>query len=724
MIFINYLLALVLFALIYLGVRLVRFWLKKEPIWPLLSWNLLINGIAYSVLTLVLLGVLHLVFKKINTINLLWLDAFIYIFVALIKPDQIFNQIKNKEKYHLKKNHLLGASLFIFILLECFAFNASAYSSNKETFTYQNYVSEGVTTDGEIEGNKIILKNKQCIYIDTNQKNYDSIYLLFNTEDMNLYVNYQNTTPIIAPSDIPNGKYLTISSDFNGEISLVVSGTTYRIRKEISNGYTYYYLPFIYNNSGTLELYWTKWRRSNMSPDVLYLYAGGSLINPAQTTTTGFDVDTNLDEIGVLILDDMPDGSSPIAKADYIDASAINDTISFANTLQTTINSINSIDRTMKQNIKIIDIPYSPSNISDESGTITMDGTWGYDSQTGFFKLRNYNVRFQNFITSNLDDILKYFETNISTINTNATRYIKDSKLYHSDYFRPKFVYDSFTKIFPLEQMDYGESIMLKSNDKFEFTFVMSRNIVSKFLFQFNYIYKQSMEDYPNMLAVARNNEEVLYNSQYLNYIRTGYNYDLKTKERNEVASGVGLGLSITSLIASIALTASGYGTPIGATGIIGSLGGIAGSVVGLAKAVAQAEDNIQRKLQETQRESVSVLNADDSDLLYAYTGNKAKLCVYNVSSQMEEILDDMFYYVGYLCNETKIPSFITRYWFNFIQAEIELKDTGRNLTQEVIENLKQRFSNGITILHKHSVGGANTWNFDLDKENWEVSLL
>ena len=46
MIFINYLLALVLFALIYLGVRLVRFWLKKEPIWPLLSWNLLINGIA------------------------------------------------------------------------------------------------------------------------------------------------------------------------------------------------------------------------------------------------------------------------------------------------------------------------------------------------------------------------------------------------------------------------------------------------------------------------------------------------------------------------------------------------------------------------------------------------------------------------------------------------------------------------------------------------------
>ena len=220
MIFINYLLALVLFALIYLGVRLVRFWLKKEPIWPLLSWNLLINGIAYSVLTLVLLGVLHLVFKKINTINLLWLDAFIYIFVALIKPDQIFNQIKNKEKYHLKKNHLLGASLFIFILLECFAFNASAYSSNKETFTYQNYVSEGVTTDGEIDGNKIILKNKQCIYINTNQKEYENLYLHFNTEDMNLYINIHEKK--VGSEEYTFKKYVLIDPtiDAYGYISL------------------------------------------------------------------------------------------------------------------------------------------------------------------------------------------------------------------------------------------------------------------------------------------------------------------------------------------------------------------------------------------------------------------------------------------------------------------------------------------------------------------------
>ena len=45
-----------------------------------------------------------------------------------------------------------------------------------------------------------------------------------------------------------------------------------------------------------------------------------------------------------------------------------------------------------------------------------------------------------------------------------------------------------------------------------------------------------SLEDYDNIVAVARNNEEVLYSSQYLNYVRTGYNYDVKAKQRQEEA--------------------------------------------------------------------------------------------------------------------------------------------------------------------------------------------
>ena len=189
MFFLNYLFALVIFVVIYLAERLVLFWFKKKAIWPLVDLNLLIDSIFYSGLTLLLLGILHLVFKKVNTINLLWLDAFIYIFVHILKPHAIFASIKNKEKFAIKRNHILGASLFVIILLECFVFNASAYSDNKETYAYKNFISEGITSTGEVQENKIILKNKQYIEINTNEKAYDNIYLHFNNDDMNLYIN-------------------------------------------------------------------------------------------------------------------------------------------------------------------------------------------------------------------------------------------------------------------------------------------------------------------------------------------------------------------------------------------------------------------------------------------------------------------------------------------------------------------------------------------------------
>ena len=189
MFIVNYLFALLAFTVIYLAERLVLFWLKKKAIWPLVDYRLLVAAIAYSGITLILLGILHIVFKKVHTINLLWLDTFIYIFVHVVKPGQIYLDIKNKEKLAVKKNHIFGATFFVFILLECFLFNAKAYSGNKETVSYQNFINETITSDGEIQKDKIVLKSKQTIIIKTLYEEYDNLYLKFNNDDMNLYVN-------------------------------------------------------------------------------------------------------------------------------------------------------------------------------------------------------------------------------------------------------------------------------------------------------------------------------------------------------------------------------------------------------------------------------------------------------------------------------------------------------------------------------------------------------
>ena len=264
-----------------------------------------------------------------------------------------------------------------------------------------------------------------------------------------------------------------------------------------------------------------------------------------------------------------------------------------------------------------------------------------------------------------------------------------------------------------------------KDNPYFYFDFITSRNIVSKFLFMFPQYTTGSKgtEDYDNMLAVARNNEEVLYNSQYLNYLRTGYNYDLKTKERNTAAGAAGIGISLATLVASMALTASGVGAGIGVAGIVGSVAGLAGSAINLAKTTAQAEENIQRKLQESQNQAVSVNAADDYDLLEAYSGNMAKMCTYQVSTAMRDALDDMFYYAGYVVNEQYKPDVNVRYWFDFLQADLVITHT-ENLSKEIIELIKKKFSEGVTFFHCHTFNGVRKWDLAQEKENWEKWIV
>ena len=247
----------------------------------------------------------------------------------------------------------------------------------------------------------------------------------------------------------------------------------------------------------------------------------------------------------------------------------------------------------------------------------------------------------------------------------------------------------------------------------------MTRNIVSKFLFKFNqFKYTWSKEDYDDIVAVSRNNEEVLYNSQYLDYIRTGYNYDLKAKERTEVASGIGLGLNVAGLLSSIVI-GSITGNPIAVGSAVATGISLSSQLVNYAKTTAQNEENIQKKLQESKMQAISVLNADDYDLLYAYSNNKAKFVVYDVSDRMKKVLDDLFFYCGYLLNEQGKPATNTRRSFNFVQATLVINHTN-NLDYNIVEDIIQKFEDGVTFLHY----SFNKFDFTQNKENIERSLL
>ena len=185
----NYLVCILVFVVIYLLEKVILLWTKKKPLLPIVGWSLLVDAIAYTVLSFLLIGVIHLVFKKIDAFGLVWLDVAIYFLIKLINPSAIYFAIKKKESVQFNNRHVLGAGFLAAILLECLLFNQQAYSDNKSTVQYTNFVCDDIFTDGYIEGDKITLTNKQCIYINTKNKNYDNIYLGFDNNDVDLYIN-------------------------------------------------------------------------------------------------------------------------------------------------------------------------------------------------------------------------------------------------------------------------------------------------------------------------------------------------------------------------------------------------------------------------------------------------------------------------------------------------------------------------------------------------------
>ena len=95
------------------------------------------------------------------------------------------------------------------------------------------------------------------------------------------------------------------------------------------------------------------------------------------------------------------------------------------------------------------------------------------------------------------------------------------------------------------------------------------------------------------------------------------------------------------------------------------------------------------------------------------------KLINYRCSDKIYKLLDDLFYYSGYNTDELGIPNMNSRLWFNYVACDLNI-DTHSYIPEEIVTALMQKYSEGVTVLHKVN----NTWDFEQLKENWEVSIL
>lgn len=398
---------------------------------------------------------------------------------------------------------------------------------------------------------------------------------------------------------------------------------------------------------------------------------------------------------------------------------------------------ITEIDRTDPKLIKIIKLPYCPARVwaYEFDGSLGYDSSeWEYSSEFHALKLKNINTIFSRYLVFNddveLGGINPYYPLvqwhkiggagGIVDSKNARKSYLNEPKLYHSDYYQPKVIYDSFSFTFQLELINYAENL-----HHFFIKYDVSNTCNSRFMFTFdNYTTALwDMRDYNNIMLVSRNNEISIFNQQFLNYLRTGYNYDKKANEILYEQANTNWLLNLPSKIIGAAKSGIGQYERKDYLGVAGTMysAGV-GSYLdnyNIAVGVSMREMQLAAKRTQLANQATGVIDSNDVDLMSCYARNRLKYKLYQVSEKMQKVLFDLFYYNGYVAEVDGIPDTTSRIRFNFVQAEIVLKKVP-NLPTNIVNEIKDKYAEGITFMHKFE--GEFDWNQEL--ENWESKFF
>ena len=386
-------------------------------------------------------------------------------------------------------------------------------------------------------------------------------------------------------------------------------------------------------------------------------------------------------------------------------------------------------------------MPYAPCKITYDAQTkvYTFPDEWNYENGMRRLEDGSLSTNFESRVASVNIPELFIKEAKPSPIDSKDIE--RESKLYHSDFYTFKFVYDSFARDIPLEHIKYSSEEPNLQATSFDVYFKPTNTINSKFAFRFDFgpmdnfgTFKQTI-DYENYLLINRNNEETIFSNDYLNYIRNGYNYDQKVIEREldkkarnipmstfgKLITTIG-GAVFGSALASSSKVVSAASAGLSTTATLSITQGVLSQLLDILDYQQSSADAIQHKLDTLAAQSTAVSGSDDVDLLSYYNGNKLELKRYITEPQQREAIYKLLFYCGYSHKTSGIPDLTSRYWFNFIQCKPVFNEEGNTPYNDYIDDIKSRYETGITVYHHHP--GVGGWDWGQQFENWEVNLV
>lgn len=437
-------------------------------------------------------------------------------------------------------------------------------------------------------------------------------------------------------------------------------------------------------------------------------------------------------------------GDIPIPYSSYVIPDSDKVVIGAGTGVQLVTRPFSEVDRTLTELVKIINLPYAPCNVTYNSstGVTTFPPEWVYED--GFMRLQdsNLNTEFSTTVRSiDLTDVLvNEFDTNHIRRAIDFRGQWRESKMFSSQFSTYKLVYDSFALEVPLENIYYydEDEIGIANTTRpitFDITFKPSNTMNSHFAFYadldgmiennpalLNGAQYLHHGDYDEYVVTTRNNEESIFSSAYLDYIRNGYNYDKKLKADQATMAYLMGGLQVAGSIVSFAAGAVTGGVSV-AAGVALATSAIT-TFASAAHNDAVAGEKMNQKLKELALQGVNVSSGDDVDLLKFYAGNKAYWISYATDAYQYYPLLDLFHYCGYKHPRHEVPNFTSRYWFNFIQCDPVFSNEGQLVWQNYLDDIRARYRAGVTVYHRHP-GVLNTaYDWDQIHENWETGLV
>lgn len=322
-----------------------------------------------------------------------------------------------------------------------------------------------------------------------------------------------------------------------------------------------------------------------------------------------------------------------------------------------------------------------------------------------------------------IGDFVRYVQGNILFTNNNISgsyakdftdlgeiNYLKDikttsviardmnyeSKMYGSYVMDRQLIYDTFA--LPL-QFEY-----LYANRRTTLRMYIDKPIDMTGSFCFGVPYNFSSTNYlDNYMTCQRNNNITIYTSDYIDYIRNGYNYDQKQQSMNKIKTGIDLSLGAVSAGLGLAKGASsgGVGMLAATTGL-----GQVSSAINSAFALEQNTRALNQKRMSLMTASPTMSGSTSVEIFADINdGNYVKYVRSEPNKYIMNKIYNMFYYNGYADNEyyDTLPSMQTRYFFDFVQATI-----GYCTISDARERARvvQAYEEGITFEWKFN----NTW--------------